>query len=126
MQINISVDELTTDYASGTSLISTMIHLGQNLLRNNTAGIESAIGEIDSVFNTVLAAQSKNGARINRFETTVDRNSEQFTETTSLQSELEDAEMAETFTKYTTTQTVYDAALKSAAKIIQTSLVNYL
>lgn len=126
MQININADELTTDYNSGKNLVNTMIRFGQSLLRNDHAGIENAILEIDTVFNTVLAAQSKNGSRINRFETTLIRNEAQHTETTSLQSELLDAEMAETVSNYMLTENVYNAALKASARLIQPSLVNYL
>jgi flagellin-like hook-associated protein FlgL len=126
MQINIPADEILTDSTSGNTLIGTMIRFGQNLLRNNNAGIETAITEIDSVFNSVLSAQSKNGSRINRLETTLLRNENQYSETISLQSQLEDAEMAETVSKFMVTENVYNAALKSAAKIIQPSLVNFL
>jgi flagellin-like hook-associated protein FlgL len=126
MQINITADELTNDISSGINLIETMIRFGQNLIQNNQAGIESAIGEIDYAFNTILAAQSKNGARINRFETTLQRNESQFIETTALQSELVDADMGETISKYLLTENVYNAALKAASRLIQPSLVNYL
>lgn len=126
MQINITADELTNDINSGNNLIGTMIRFGQNLLRGDHAGIESAIEEIDYAFNTILAAQSKNGARINRFDTTMVRNEAQFTETTALQSELVDAEMAETISKFLLTENVYNAALKASSKLIQPSLVNYL
>ncbi len=126
MQINITADELTNDIASGNNLIGTMIRFGQNLLRSNHAGIESAISEIDIAFNTILAAQSKNGARINRFDTTMVRNESQHTETTALQSELVDAEMAETISRYLLTENIYNAALKASSRLIQPSLVNYL
>lgn len=126
MQINITADELTTDINSGNDLIGVMIRFGQNLLRSDHTGIEASIKEIDTVFNTVLAAQSKNGARINRFDTTLDRNESQHTETTSLQSELVDAEMAETISNYLLTENVYNAALKASSRLIQPSLVNYL
>ncbi len=126
MQINIPAEEMLTDTSTGNTLIGMMIRFGQNLLRNNNAGIESAITEIDTVFNSVLSAQSKNGSRINRLETTLTRNENQYSETISLQSELEDAEMAETISKFMVTQNVYNAALQSAAKIIQPSLANFL
>ena len=126
MPINITADELTSDVKTGIDMTGTMIRFGQSLLQNNQPGIETAIDEIDVVFKTVLAAQSKNGARINRFETTLDRNGNQSTQTESLQSNLEDAEMADTITKFMLTQNVYNAALNSASKIIQPSLVNFL
>ena len=124
--INITADELITDMKSGYDIIGTMIRLGEHLLRNDQPGIETAIDEIDAVFGTILSAQSKNGARINRFETTLDRNENQFTETSSLKSELEDAEMADVISRFMLTQNVYNAALKSASMIIQPSLVNFL
>ena len=126
MQINISADEMTTNPSTGYSLIGTLIRFGQSLINNNNSGIETSITEIDSVFNTLLSAQSKNGARINRFETTLQRNENKYTETISLQSQLEDAEMAETISKFMIAENVYNAALQSSAKIIQPSLVNFL
>jgi flagellar hook-associated protein 3 FlgL len=78
------------------------------------------------VFTAVLSAQSKNGARINRFDTTLRRNEGQFTNTTELQANLEDAEMTKTITDFMNTQNVYNAALKTAAGVIQQSLVNFL
>ena len=93
-------------------------------LRSDHAGIESAIEEIDYAFNAILAAQSKNGARINRFETTLVRNENQFTETTALQSEL-DAEMAETISKFLLTENIYNAASR-LHQADTASLVNYL
>ncbi len=124
--INIGMDELTTDPNSGNTLINTLIAFGTALVRNDRDNISASIDRIDSVFNAVLGAQSKNGARINRFQTTLERNENQYTEVTSLLSELEDADLAETASKFMLTQNVYNAALQSAAKIIQPSLVNFL
>lgn len=126
MPINIGMDEMTTDPATGVSLFDTLVRFGQSLIQNDQPGISNAIDEIDSVFTTVLGAQSKNGSRMNRLQTTLERNENQFTQITSLQSELEDAEMAETVSKFMLTQNVYNAALQTTAKIIQPSLVNFL
>lgn len=124
--INISADEVFTDQTTGNDAITTFIRFGQALVQNNTTGLNASITEFDSVFSAILSAQSKVGARINRFETTLERNENQTIQTTDLQSELEDAEMAETMSKYATLENVYNAALKSAAKVIQPSLVNFL
>lgn len=126
MSVNISADELTKDPNTGYSMIGTMVRFGQNLLQNNQTGIESSIGEMDAVFSNLLSAQSKNGARINRFETTLDRNMSQFTSTSEIQSQLADTDLADAVMKYSMAENVYNAALKTAAKIIQPSLVNFL
>lgn len=124
--INITARELLDNPATGTNLFKTIIDFGENLLHNNQAGISSAITDIDNVFSSLLAAQAKNGARINRFTMTLERNELQTIETTRLLSELEDAELAEVATQFAVAQNVYNAALQSAAKIIQPSLVNFL
>ncbi len=126
MPINIGMDEMTTDMASGNTLFGTLLRFGQALVQNDQPGISSAIDQLDTVFNAVLGAQSKNGARVNRLQVTLERNENQYTQATSLQSELEDAEMAETASKFMLTQNVYNAALQSMAKVIQPSLVNFL
>jgi flagellin-like hook-associated protein FlgL len=124
--VNITQDELMFDPATGTNMFDTVVRLGQSLLENNRTNIQRAIGEIDTVFKTILDAQSKNGARVNRFETTSDRNEGQTNETTRLRSNIEDAEYAETVSKFSLLQTVYEAALKSAANVLQPSLANFL
>lgn len=126
MPINITADEMTRDSQTGYDMIGTMIRFGQNLLQNNQPGIENAIDEIDGVFSAMLAAQSKNGARINRFETTLDRNESNYVSTSEIQSQLADTDLADAVMQYATMENVYNAALKTAAKIIQPSLVNYL
>ena len=126
MPINISADELMNNPAEGSDMLGTVIDLGEDLLKNNRDGISSAIDGIDRIMKTINSAQAKNGARINRFDTTQSRNADQTTNSTDLQSKLEDAEMTSTITNYMNAQNVYDAALKSAAGMIQQSLVNFL
>ena len=117
---------MTTDIASGNTLFGALIRLGQALVQNDQPAIGGAIDELDNVFSALLSAQSKNGSRINRMQVTLERNEDQYTQVTSLQSELEDAEMAETISQFMLTQNVYNAALQSTAKIIQHSLVDFL
>ncbi len=124
--INITREELMYDPSSGTHMIDAVVRFGQSLGTNDTQGIRRAIGEIDTVFTTILEAQSKNGSRINRLETTLSRNEMQHNEATRLQSELEDAEYAETVTEFSLMETVYNAALRSASRILQPSLANFL
>jgi flagellar hook-associated protein 3 FlgL len=117
---------MITDYSSGNELMGMMIRFGESLLKNDQPGIERAIGELDDVFEVMLSAQTRNAARINRLETTLSRNDSQTTAITSFISELEDADMADTISKFLLAENVYKAALQSAARIIQPSLVNFL
>jgi len=126
MAINIPGEELLTDTQSGLNALDVMIRFSDYLSTGNSARINESIGEIDAVFENILSAQSKNGARINRFETTLERTEIQFTETTRLQSELEDADFATTLSEFSLLENVYNAALQTGARIIQPSLVDFL
>jgi flagellar hook-associated protein 3 FlgL len=126
MPVNIPGDEVITNSQAGVDMIGSIIRLQQNLIYNNTGGINTAIGEIDKTYQAILSAQSKNGARINRLETTLTRNEAQSATTTELSSKLEDVDMAEAATNFSLMQTVYNAALKSSAMTMQHSLVDYL
>jgi flagellar hook-associated protein 3 FlgL len=124
--VNITGNELLEDPATGTNLFDVIIGLGQSLLQNDRNAIEQSISKIDVSMSNLLAAQSTNGARTNRLEITLERNELQNTETTRRQSELEDADFAEAATQFTTLQNVYNAALKSAASVLQPSLANFI
>jgi flagellar hook-associated protein 3 FlgL len=124
--INIGGDQLIVNSQAGIDMIGTMIRFEQNLTNNNTQGVNTAIDEIDKTNQAILSAQTQNGARINRFTTTLTRNESQNTQTTGLISSLEDADMADAATKFSLMSTVYNAALKSASMTMQHSLVDYL
>ncbi len=124
--INISGNDIVNNLATGTNLITSMISFGQNLIQNNQQGISNAITDISNSSEQILNAQAKNGARINMLQTTQTRNAAQVTQNTSIQSSLEDVDMATAVTNFSLQQTVYQAALKSAASAIQPSLADYL
>jgi flagellar hook-associated protein 3 FlgL len=124
--ININGDEIFENNATGTNMITAMIQFGQNLIQNNDQGVSNAITDVSNLSTSLQLAQAKNGARVNLFETTQTRNEQQITQNNSLQSTMEDVDMGQAATKFSLEQTVYDAALKAAASVIQHSLVDYL
>jgi flagellar hook-associated protein 3 FlgL len=124
--INIPGDQLFTDVRTGVNALDVLIQLNQNLLTGTSVSVGNSIDQVQAAFKTILAAQATNGARMNRFETTSERNADQTTETTRIQSNLEDADMAKTVTDFSLMESVYNAALKSAARVLQPSLVDFL
>lgn len=126
MAINISADDVLRDEKSGLDMVGTLVRYNEALHTNDQQGIQKALDEISSMFDSILNSQSEIGARVNRFEMTLGRNEEQYIEISALQSSLEDADMAEVISRYTLTENVYNAALQTAARVIQPSLVNFL
>ncbi|MBT2291626.1 flagellar hook-associated protein FlgL [Paenibacillus albidus] len=92
----------------------------------NYTGIAAQANKIESRSTKMQAALSEVGARTNRVELVQDRLNERDLNLTTLQAKIEDADIAEVMIKSTTAQTIYEAALKSSASILQPSLMDFM
>ncbi|HOM01323.1 MAG TPA: flagellar hook-associated protein FlgL [Acetivibrio sp.] len=88
--------------------------------------ISDAIAKIDENLNHVLRIRADIGARYNRLELTADRLDIDCLNFTKLMSENEDVDQAENILLLKTEENVYRASLSGGARIIQTSLVDFL
>lgn len=89
-------------------------------------GLSNMLADIDTRMNTMLTKRAEIGARVNRVEIVQSRLTDAGINLESLQSKVEDADMAEVITNITTEENVYQASLSAGAKIIQPSLVDFL
>ncbi|MDQ7096263.1 flagellar hook-associated protein FlgL [Desulfosporosinus sp. PR] len=131
LSIPVSVNGLKL-FGNGTSLngsggiLDTLNRLSTALRSNDSTTVSNLLGTIDDNVNTVIDLNSDLGARINRvtaIQSQLDSTS------LSLQTNLssvQDADMAQTITDFTSQQNVYQAALSVGAKIIQPSLVDFM
>ena len=85
-------------------------------------GITASSAEQDRV-NTALADL---GSRYNRLELTENRLSNQKVDFEELLSENEDVDIAETVVKYSSAETIYNASLMAAGKVVQNTLLDFL
>jgi flagellar hook-associated protein 3 FlgL len=119
MQINMAADgifqpaldalaQLKTDLESGNPVQPTTITLIQGSLDN------------------LLASRAQVGARANRLDQAKTSKQAVLTSNEALLSQLEDVDMAAAITELTKRQTTYQASLAVTAKVIQTSLIDYL
>lgn len=76
--------------------------------------------------DTISTATSDLGARYSRLELTENRLETQQTELEELISSNEDADIVETVIKYSSQQTIYNAALSVASKAVKNSLLDYI
>jgi flagellar hook-associated protein 3 FlgL len=84
------------------------------------------IKALDGQIDNVLAVQARVGAGMNRLETASSRLAQIEESATSMLSNTEDADMAKVLTDYSTQQAVYQSALQAGARIVQTSLLDFL
>ena len=76
--------------------------------------------------NLVNSATSDIGTRYSRIELTEDRLSTQQVEFTDLLSQNEDADLVDTVVNYNAMQTVYNASLQAAGKVVKNTLLDFL
>ena len=86
----------------------------------------SGLTSMDNEENTVNAATSDIGTRYRRLELTRDRLATQQVEFTDLMSQNEDADLVDTIVNYNAANTVYNASLQAAGKVVKNSLLDFL
>lgn len=87
-----------------------------------TVDLQDMQGQIDHL----LGIRARVGATANRLETAGTRLAELEESTMQLLSETEDADIASTLVAYSTQKSVYQAALRSGADLVQMSLLDFL
>jgi flagellar hook-associated protein 3 FlgL len=87
---------------------------------------DEVLGSFDTDLTTVLSNRSIIGARTNRIEASQTRFEAFETYLTQLLSDNEDTDLAEAITDLATQSNILDAALAAGAKLLQTSLIDFL
>ena len=123
--INVTAD-VAFGFTAGTDVFTVLDNLEAALYADDTAGVETALAEVDSGLQTVLGGLGIIGARTNQVETAMARNADDVITITQQLSSLEDVDIAEAVMELQLQQTAYEAALASFAQSSQTSLVDFL
>jgi flagellar hook-associated protein 3 FlgL len=102
-----------------------------NLYNALTSGADESeindyISQLQDAQSRILSLDAQVGAKLSRLDTLSARYEANILNYTEMKSDAEDADLAEVITKYTTAQTVYNAALSAGSEIIQTSLLDFL
>lgn len=87
---------------------------------------EKTISDTQGYLDDANVAITDNGTRSQRLDLISNRLMDQKTTFQTLQSENEDADIAEVAIQLTSTELTYNAALMATGKIMQTSLMNYI
>lgn len=96
------------------------------LKNDDTLKFPDCLTKINTALNTVVANRSENGALTSRFEMVQDRLGDLELNYTDLLSSVYDTDFPQALTNLTKAQTTQQASLSVAAKILQTSLVDFL
>lgn len=125
-QINTTGNEFFGMKGDSDNVFAAMDRVIAAMKSGDQSAITAEMSSVESRTNKMLAARSEVGARTNRVELVNSRLLDQEQNTTTLLSKTEDLDVAEALIKATSAQTVYEAALKSSANIMNTSLIDFM
>ncbi|MDO3412083.1 flagellar hook-associated protein FlgL [Saccharibacillus sp. CPCC 101409] len=108
------------------NLFAIMNNLDKALADGDLTKISDQLGLIDSRTDKVSVVHAGIGAKSNRLELIQSRLGDLETNLTELQSKTEDADYAELLIKSKIEENVYNASLSVGAKIISTSLIDFM
>lgn len=113
--------------ATSPSLFSTIIDLRDNLLRSDAAAISNkTLQDIDQDLKRVLDLHTEVGAKTNRVTAVKEKQENITLNLRKMLSTVEDIDMTEAIIKMTELEIAYQAALQTGAKIMQTTLLDFL
>lgn len=104
-------------------LLETELTLKNEMMRY---AFERGLTEVETQQNILNTELADLGTRYSRLELTDSRLSQQQTEFTDLLSSNEDADMVETIIKYQSMQSIYNASLAAASKVVQNTLLDFM
>jgi flagellar hook-associated protein 3 FlgL len=128
LAVNVHGDEVLGGVPGSTgNLLGVLRDVATHLRSGDTAALGNGdIKAVSDQIDNLLAVQARVGAGMNRLDTASSRLAQIEESTTSMFSNTEDADMAKTITDFSTQQAVYQSALNAGARIVQTSLLDFL
>lgn len=130
MNYNVGAGEiLNFKDASGNDVdvMSLMSNIINNLQSGNVSDVVSGdLSNIDSVLSNINKLRGEVGAKQNRMDSAKTQNEVQNLSMTEILSKTEDIDLAEKTIQLATLQSVYMASLQTSAKILQSTLIDFV
>ncbi|MCK6075682.1 flagellar hook-associated protein FlgL [Paenibacillus silvae] len=125
-QINTPGSDYFGESTEDDNIFKIMDDLVQALDTGDYEGVSRQSDKLESRATKMQSCISEVGARTNRVELVQARLNDYNLNVTTLQSKTEDADIASLLIQATSAQTIYEAALKSSAQIMQPSLMDFM
>ncbi|MEK7466938.1 MAG: flagellin [Planctomycetota bacterium] len=124
--LTLTGDPLSATGLRDASAFAALIELRDALVSNDSQRIAAAADRLAAARTTVLNGRAEAGARARRLELTRNRLEDETVTFQGLLSATEDVDFAEAAVRLTQEQIVLEASLASAAKMLQTTLFDFL
>ncbi len=112
---------------AGDGLLGVVRTIQDHMAANDGAALRDAdLPALDAALETLMGVRAENGANSNRIESALSRLAQVEESTMKQLSDTEHADFAEVMIDLNSQQAAYQAALKSGANIVQSSLMDFL
>ncbi len=128
VQVNTDGQELFLASSGGgaPSIFDTLSHLYNALDSGDYAGVDNALGELDVSLDWLMQHRVTAGSRTTRLENLQSQMRDNEVRMTGVLSNLQDSDIARSTIEFQQKQLAYQAALSAGARMLQTSLLDYL
>lgn len=126
LPINMTGNDVFGHTGDADNLFSIINNISESLKSGNITAVSAQLDKVDTRVETILSARSEIGAKTNRVELMQDRLSDLNTNLTDLQAKTEDADYEGLIMQSKIQENIYNASLSVGAKIISTSLVDFI
>jgi len=126
MPVNISGNAVFGNPDESDNAFKVFDDLIGELEANNFNGVSAMLNRIDQRVDKFLSVRADIGARVNRVELVENRLGDLGINLETLQSKVEDADMADILTKLKMDENVYQASLSVGSRLIRPSLIDFL
>lgn len=130
MEYNVNANEILNfkdESGNDIELMSLMNDIINNLQSADSSDVvNSNLGDMDSVLSNINKLRGEVGSKQNRMDSAKAQNEEQNLSMTEILSKTEDIDLAEKTIQVATLQSVYVASLQTSAKILQSTLIDFI
>ena len=136
---DLAIDKYTVEVSQGIAMkanvspstfnqetFNVLQEIEDKMANNDADGLDDLLVRLDNVINTMNAERADLGARSNRLDMVESRIDAQEVMATKVLSDNEDVDMEEAITQLSVQESVHNAALSVGARLIQTSLIDFL
>jgi flagellar hook-associated protein 3 FlgL len=126
IQINADISQVLGSAGGDGKLLDTLRTIASDMQSGNSGALGADISKLDTNFSTLTQVEAHVGAVSDQLQMASSRLEALRVNDTQVLSNTEDADMAQTEIDFSTQQAALQAALQAGARIVQTSLMNFL
>jgi len=120
------VETTAEAYQDGVDVFRVLKHFEIALRTNDKAEIQVAIDDLDRSLSQIIQARAQVGARVQTLNQTQESLQRSLVDNKALQSQIEDADLYQTVSDITKTDSTLRASLETSGRLVQKSLLDFL